>query len=54
MRKCVGNFYGALQMNDEESDGGGLFIALAKVVIAVFFFCLFMAVVAGIVWGLIA
>ena len=41
-------------MNDEESDGGGLFIALVKVVIAVFFFCLFVAVVASIVWGLIA
>jgi len=54
MQKRNGNFYGALQMNDDESDGGGLFIALVKVVIAVFFFCLFMAVVAGIVWGLIA
>ena len=54
MRKCAGNFYGEMQMNDEESDGGGLFIALVKVVIAVFFFCLFVAVVASIVWGLIA
>jgi hypothetical protein len=39
-------------MNDDESDGGGLFIALAKIVIAVFFFCLFVLVVSGIVLGL--
>jgi len=54
VQQPVGGLCEGLQMNDEESDGGGLFIALAKVVIAVFFFCLFVAVVAGIVWGLIA
>ena len=39
-------------MKEDDTDIGGFFIALAKVVIAVFFFCLFVAVVSGIVLGL--
>ena len=54
MQKRAGNLYRALQMNDDESDGGGFFIDMAKTVIAIFFFVLFMSVVASIVWGLIA
>ena len=42
-------------MNDEDTDAGGdFFIDFIKVIIAIFFFCLFMSVVASIVWGLIA
>jgi hypothetical protein len=54
VRKCVGNLYGALQMNDEDDSGGGFFVDMIKTIIAVFFFVLFMSVVASIVWELIA
>jgi len=52
MRKCAGNFHGAMQMNDEDDSGGGFFVDMIKVIIAVFFFCLFVLVVSGIVLGL--
>ena len=54
MRKCVGNFHRAMQMNDEDDSGGGFFVDMIKTIIAIFFFVLFMSVVASIVWGLIA
>jgi hypothetical protein len=54
VQKRNGNLYGALQMNDEDDSGGGFFIDMIKAIIAVFFFVLFMSVVASIVWGLIA
>jgi len=54
MQERNGNFYRALQMNDEDDSGGGFFIDMAKTVIAIFFFVLFMSVIASIVWELIA
>jgi hypothetical protein len=42
-------------MNDYDTDSGGdFFFDLIKTAVAIFFFCLFMSVVASIVWGLIA
>ena len=42
-------------MNDDDTDsGGGFFVDFVKTAVAIFFFCLFMSVVASIVWGLIA
>jgi hypothetical protein len=54
MWQCVGNLHGAMQMNDEDDSGGGFFVDMIKTIIAIFFFVLFMSVVASIVWGLIA
>ena len=45
---------GALQMNNEDDSGGGFFVDMIKAIVAIFFFVLFMSVVASIVWGLIA
>ena len=42
-------------MNDEETDAGGdFFIDFIKVVIALFFFVLFVTVIGVVIWGLIA
>jgi hypothetical protein len=42
-------------MNDDDTDAGGdLFISIATVVIAMFFFVLAITVIGGIVWGLLA
>ena len=55
LRPCFCHFYRALQMNDEETDAGGdFFIDFMKVVIALFFFVLFITVIGVVVWGLIA
>jgi hypothetical protein len=43
-----------MQMNDEDDSGNGFFVDMIKAIIAIFFFVLFMSVVASIVWGLIA
>jgi len=41
-------------MNDEDTDAGGdLFVSMATVLIVIFFFVLFVAIVVGIVWGLL-
>ena len=41
-------------MNDEDTDAGGdLFISVATVLIAIFLFVLFVAIVGGIVWVLL-
>jgi hypothetical protein len=41
-------------MNDEDTDAGGdLFISVATVLIAIFLFVLFVAIVVGIVWVLL-
>lgn len=54
MQQCAGNLYGTMQMNDDDDSGGGFFVDMIKAIIAIFFFVLFMSVVASIVWGLIA
>lgn len=41
-------------MNDDDSGGGGFFFDLLQVLIAIFVFILFIAVMGGFVWGLIA
>ena len=42
-------------MNDDDTDAGGdFFIDFIKVIIAIFFFALFVSVIGSIVWGLIA
>jgi hypothetical protein len=42
-------------MNNEETDAGGdFFIDFMKVVIALFFFVLFITVIGVVIWGLIA
>lgn len=47
--------FGALQMIDDDTDAGGdFFFDLMKVLIAIFVFILFIAVMGGFVWGLIA
>jgi hypothetical protein len=54
MRKCAGRFHGALQMIDDDTDAGGdIFIDFMKVIIALFFFVLFVSVIGIVVWGLI-
>jgi hypothetical protein len=54
LRSRIGNFYGALQMNDDETDAGGdFFIDFIKVIIAIFFFVLFITVIGIVIWGLI-
>jgi hypothetical protein len=51
---CWRIVFGALQMNDDDTDAGGdFFFDLMKVLIALFFFCLCVAVIGGIVWGLL-
>jgi hypothetical protein len=47
--------FGALQMNDDDTDSGGdFFFDLLQVLIALFVFILFIIVMGGFVWGLIA
>jgi len=47
--------FGALQMNDDDTDSGGdFFFDLLQVLIAILVFILFIAVMGGFVWGLIA
>jgi hypothetical protein len=47
--------FGALQMNDDDTDSGGdFFFDLLQVLIALFVFILIIAVMGGVVWGLIA
>jgi len=42
-------------MNDDDTDSSGdFFFDLLKTAIAIFFFCLFVATIGTIVWGLIA
>jgi len=41
-------------MNDDDSGGGDFFFDLLQVLIAIFVFILFIAVMGGFVWGLIA
>lgn len=43
-----------MNQDDDTDAGGDFFIDLVKTMIAIFFFCLFMSVVASIVYGLIA
>jgi hypothetical protein len=40
-------------MNDNDTDSGDFFFDLLKVLVALFFFCLCVAVIGGIVWGLL-
>jgi hypothetical protein len=41
-------------MNDDDTDAGGdFFFDLMKVLVALFFFCLFAAMIGSIVWGLL-
>ena len=41
--------------NDDDTDSGGdFFFDLIKTVIAMFFFGLFVSVIGGVVWGLVA
>jgi len=41
-------------MNDEDTDAGGdLFVSIATVLIAIFFFVLLVTALGGIVWGLL-
>ena len=42
-----------MNKDDDTDSGGDFFVDMAKTVIAIFFFMLFMSVVASIVWGLI-
>lgn len=43
-----------MEMNDNDTDSGGdFFFDLLKVLVALFFFCLCVAVIGGIVWGLL-
>jgi hypothetical protein len=50
-----GIVFGALQMIDDDTDAGGdFFFDLLKVLLALFVFILFVTVMGGIVWGLIA
>jgi hypothetical protein len=42
-------------MNDDDTDSGGdFFFDLIKTVVAMFFFGLFVSVIGGVVWGLVA
>ena len=43
-----------MKYDDDTDSGGDFFIDMIKAIIAVFFFVLFMSVVASIMWGLIA
>ena len=54
VQQPAGNFCEGLQMNEDDDSGGGFFVDFIKSLIAIFFFTLFMCVVASIVWGLIA
>ena len=55
MQKRNGNLYGALQMNDDDTDSGGdFFVDMMKTILAVGFFLLLVITIGAVVWGLIA
>jgi len=43
-----------MNQDDDTDAGGDFFIDLMKTIIAIFFFALFVSVICGVVWGLIA
>jgi len=52
VRKCVGNFHGAMQMNHEDSDSD-LFGDLILTAVAIFFFILLVIGIGLFVWWLL-
>jgi hypothetical protein len=55
VQQRAGNLYGALQMNDDDTDSGGdFFIDMIKTAIAVGFFLLLVVTIGAVVWRFVA